>query len=76
MRTTVWTREQRIVNTDPERRCYNGCNFSEAKVWSAWRPLYTLPTKEEADFGVANWRAYDMGARKCEWKALPESVAP
>lgn len=29
-------RRQVIVNTDPQRRCYDGCNFSEELQWTAW----------------------------------------
>jgi len=24
------------VNTDPQRRCYNGCHFSSEVVWTSW----------------------------------------
>lgn len=29
-------RSRVIVNTDPQRRCYNGVNFSEEKRWTEW----------------------------------------
>ena len=32
----LWFRKKLVVNTDPQRRCYNGCNFSERVEWSAW----------------------------------------
>lgn len=36
MSVTLWFRKPVVVNTDPQRRCYNGCNFSERTEWSAW----------------------------------------
>ena len=28
-----------LINTDPQRRCYNGCNYSEKLVWGPWEEL-------------------------------------
>ena len=66
----IQSREQYVVNTDPQRRCYNGCNFSEEKVWSEWLPLGTVKTKEEAEESVARWRAIPMGYRVCEFRFI------
>lgn len=64
----IQSREQFVVNTDPQRRCYNGCNFSEGKVWSAWAPLYSLKTRAEAEESVARWAAMPRGQRVCEFR--------
>lgn len=32
----LFFRKKITVNTDPERRCYNGCNFSEETIWTDW----------------------------------------
>ena len=32
----IWFRKTIMVNTDPQRRCYDGCNFSEELRWSEW----------------------------------------
>lgn len=40
----LWVRRPMTVNTDPQRRCYNGVNFSEEEIWSDWSlvsPYYT-----------------------------------
>jgi len=48
-------RNRRVINTDPQRRCYNGCNFSEALVWSSWEVLnYTNEEKVEGQLKF--WR--------------------
>ena len=31
------------INTDPQRRCYYGCHFSTALVWSDWTVLDIVP---------------------------------
>ncbi len=36
MKYEVWFRRPVVINTDPQRRCYDGCNFSEKAVWSEW----------------------------------------
>lgn len=36
MTVFLYVRKQVTINTDPQRRCYNGCNFSEEKVWTDW----------------------------------------
>lgn len=37
-------RHIRTVNTDPQRRCYNGCHYSSEQVWSEWGVIeYEVP---------------------------------
>ena len=47
-------RQRILVNTDPQRRCYNGAYFSCELVWSAWADLETT-TPEKADRRLAFW---------------------
>ncbi len=35
----IMMRDLRLVNIDPQRRCYNGCNFSEELQWQSWEVL-------------------------------------
>lgn len=42
----IFMRSRRLVNTDPQRRCYNGCNYSEALVWTQWELLDYDATEE------------------------------
>lgn len=46
VKLTIDTRRIQVVNTDPQRRCYNGCNYSEEHVWTPWEVLeYTTQDK-------------------------------
>ena len=42
MNRTIQTRRQYLVNTDPQRRCYNGCHFSSKLEWTSWTDLDTV----------------------------------
>jgi len=36
MKHGLFVRKKIEVNTDPQRRCYNGCHFSSEMVWTGW----------------------------------------
>jgi len=42
----ILRRKQVEVNTDPQRRCYNGCHASSEMQWTEWEEL-DLPTSLE-----------------------------
>lgn len=44
-RYTLWVRQQIEVNTDPQRRCYNGCHAKSKMVWTDWAELCDPQTK-------------------------------
>jgi len=47
----IWTRQRHLVNTDPQRRCYNGAHFSSELVWGPWEELdYTTKPEERLKF--------------------------
>lgn len=29
------------INTDPRRRCYDGCHAASKEVWTEWRDLFS-----------------------------------
>lgn len=35
----IETRHLATINTDPQRRCYNGCHFNSETIWSDWKIL-------------------------------------
>ena len=40
-------RERRLVNTDPQRRCYNGYHYSSELILTPWKVLeYDLKVEE------------------------------
>jgi hypothetical protein len=54
----VMMRRRVMVNTDSQRRCYDGCNFSEELQWTPW---------EEVDYCIPE----DRIARRLEfWREL------
>lgn len=48
--------KQVTVNTDPQRRCYNGCNFSEETIWTDWGYVCQYGSKETAEDSVATFQ--------------------
>lgn len=49
-------RGMEFVNTDPQRRCYNGCYFSYEHRWGAWEELDRPATLEIAERRLKFWR--------------------
>lgn len=44
------------INTDPQRRCYNGCHYSSKTVWSEWAVLETNIPLEKTWDRLKFWR--------------------
>ena len=36
---TVERRKRILINTDPQRRCYNGCHYKSEWQWTPWEEL-------------------------------------
>jgi hypothetical protein len=45
----LWSRARTVVNTDPQRRCYNGCNFSERVELGEWKLFGVYDQREHAE---------------------------
>lgn len=59
-------RRQVLVNTDPQRRCYNGAHFSSELRWEDWEVLDSNVAPEKVDDTLKFWRElneYAVGAR-------------
>jgi len=54
MRYEIHTRRRRLVNTDPQKRCYNGCHFSSELQWSPWEHLESC-SKENLEPRLEFW---------------------
>lgn len=50
------TRKLREVNTDPQRRCYHGCNAKSEMQWSAWVTLESDVDPAKVDTRLKFWR--------------------
>lgn len=51
----LYLRQQFFVNTDPQRRCYNGCHFSGEYQWSDWELLEHNVPENAIDQRVQFW---------------------
>jgi hypothetical protein len=43
------------INTDSQKRCYNGCHFSSEIVWSHWT-IFERTTEKDAVKRLEFWR--------------------
>ena len=57
----VSVRKQIEVNTDPQRRCYNGCHFSSETVWTDWTHICTYSAREDAESSVETFSSINPG---------------
>ena len=60
---TLHIRRGTLVNTDPQRRCYNGCHASSRVDWSPWELWfkdYTFETLEKAEETARLFRREDQ----------------
>lgn len=65
-----------LINTDPLRRCYNGCYFSSEMGWSGWETLYSGVSEDDVERKLAFWRSLNNYAIEQRGKgALIEYVA-
>ena len=56
VRLQLETRKKKLINTDPQRRCYNGCHFSSEVVWGPWEWLeYDVP-QDRVEARLKFWR--------------------
>jgi hypothetical protein len=44
----VHIRRGRLINTDPQRRCYNGCYTSSHIEWNDWEHWMDSPSEDHA----------------------------
>jgi len=51
------------VNTDPQRRCYDGCHFSSELRWTDWEEL-EQPSAAKAEARLKFWRELNEYAVK------------
>lgn len=50
------------VNTDPLRRCYDGCHFNSEFVWTAWSVLEEGIAPERCEARLEFWRSLNAYA--------------
>lgn len=74
---TIRRRRLVEVNTDPQRRCYNGCHFSSEFVWTPWETFYYNIPQEDIEDKLKFWidlNNYAVSQRgegaRCEYDAV------
>lgn len=78
---TTYTIEQRrkiVVNTDPQRRCYNGCHAKSEERYTEWEWLELDVPEDRLETHLNYWRElndYAISERgesaRCEYRAVP-----
>jgi len=53
---TLERRNRVLVNTDPQRRCYNGCHFSSELQWTDWVVLELCVKESKVDSRIKFWK--------------------
>ncbi len=49
-------RTRQLVNTDPQRRCYNGCDAKSELVWTPWKVLEFNISEARIERRLEFWR--------------------
>lgn len=70
MKYEIYGRRQHEVNTDPQRRCYNGCHASSEWVWSDWYQLGSVSSLEEAKESVDKWKNLNPTRHEYKYKEI------
>lgn len=73
---TMWMRKQVEINTDPQRRCYNGCHFSSEMVWTEWQDLFDVSDEEDAKLTMANFKSINPDREYCLTKIGEKPCQP
>jgi hypothetical protein len=57
-------RNRRLINTDPQHRCYNGCHYSSELVWTSWELLECSVPEDKIESRLKFWRELNAYAVK------------
>jgi hypothetical protein len=70
---TLWFRKKIVVNTDPQRRCYDGCNFSEETVLTEWEEIYSSSSKDDLEDSAVRFKRINKNS---EYKVIEQGARP
>jgi hypothetical protein len=62
---TLRKRARVLVNTDPQRRCYNGCHFSSELQWTPWVTFDSCVPADKVESQLKFWRELNDYAVSC-----------
>lgn len=77
----IQQRKRQLINTDPQRRCYNGAHASYEIVWGPWETTCWNVKEEDLEDRLEWWRdlnkiatdARGQGA-KAEFRGVPQEA--
>lgn len=74
-RIQIEVSNQILVNTDPQRRCYNGCHFKSEMQWSAWDWIEWSVKPEMVEDRLEYWRdlndySVSVGGKPSRYRAV------
>ena len=80
MNYVTMSRKQVLINTDPQRRCYNGVHYKSELVWTCFERLDApQPSKEKAEDRLKFWKELNDFAvsqrgksARCEFKIMEQ----
>lgn len=64
----VLYRRRVTVNTDPQRRCYDGCHFSSREEWTPWALVCDYPDVYQATEASRTFKVINPAR---EYKVVP-----
>ena len=73
MKFTVWFRRKVEINTDPQKRCYDGCYFSSKMEWTKWSSICSYSTENFAKDSAATFKRINPSQ---EYIVKPEGESP
>ena len=53
---TLKIRKIQEINTDPQRRCYNGCHAKSELIWGQWEVLHSKIPESKIEEQLTFWR--------------------
>jgi hypothetical protein len=57
----IQCRKRITVNTDPQRRCYDGHHFKSEQIWSVWSDVCPSASSEDAAASMATFKSINPG---------------
>ena len=72
-RYTLWVRKQVEVNTDPQRRCYDGCHAKSELRWTDWEIVCNPMTRADGEESMATFKKINPNR---EYKLTPPTGEP
>lgn len=67
---SVYVKKKVTINTDPQRRCYNGAHFKSEEVWTNWGLICNYSRQDDAEDTMKTFQAIN---KDHQYKIVEES---